>query len=434
MLGNSNVFLSSKFQLSYIMKNQFFNYLLAFVLIFLVGSSSISAQKISEKQIKKDVEYLASDELEGRDTGSKGEALAADFVSGRFAKLGLEPKGTDGYFQVFTFTPKKNPHSTSDEVLKEQSGKNVIGYIDNGAPTTIIIGAHFDHLGFGGKGSGSKSTDEGQIHNGADDNASGVAMLLQLAANLKKQKDVNNNNYLFIAFSGEEKGLFGSSFYAKNPTIELKRANYMINMDMVGRLNKEKSLAVYGVGTSPGLKSFLETNNSYNFDLVFEESGVGPSDHTSFYLKDIPVLHFFTGQHEDYHKPEDDADKLNYHGMVEIASYIYDLILDLDSEMKLEFTATKNEESRKAPKYTVTLGVMPDYMFSDGGMKIDGVSEGGAADKAGMEAGDIVVKMGDQVVSDMTTYMEGLSQFKKGDKTIVKVLRGEMYMDFDVEF
>ena len=416
------------------MKNQFFNYLLALVLLFLIGSGSISAQKISEKQMKKDVEYLASDELEGRDTGSKGEALAAEYVAGRFKSLGLEAKGTDGYYQTFTFTPQKNPHSTSEEKPKEQTGKNVVGYIDNGAPTTIVIGAHFDHLGFGGKGSGSTSTEEGQIHNGADDNASGVAMLLQLAANLKKLKEKSNNNYLFIAFSGEEKGLFGSNFYSKNPTIELKRVNYMINMDMVGRLNKEKDLAVYGVGTSPNLKSFLETNNSYNFDLIYEESGVGPSDHTSFYLQDIPVLHFFTGQHEDYHKPTDDADKINYKGMVEIASYIYDLILDLDSEMKLEFTATKNEESRKAPKYTVTLGVMPDYMFSDGGMRIDGVSEGGPADNAGLEAGDVVVKMGDIPVTDMMTYMEGLSQFKKGDKTVVKVLRGEMYMDFDVEF
>lgn len=414
------------------MKNQFFRYFLSLVVIFLLGFSSISAQKISEKQMKKDVSYLASDELEGRNTGSAGEALAAEFVANRFKKLGLEPKGTDGYYQVFTFTPQKNSHSTSDEVPAEQSGKNVIGYIDNGAPTTVIIGAHFDHLGYGGKGSGSKSTEEGQIHNGADDNASGVAILLQLASNLRKVAD--NNNYLFIAFSGEEKGLFGSSYFAKNPTIDLSRANYMFNMDMVGRLNDKKALAVYGIGTSPNWKKFLEQDNNYGFDLIYEESGVGPSDHTSFYLQDIPVLHFFTGQHEDYHKPSDDADKLNYKGMVHVATYIYALVMDLNSEVKLEFVKTKSETSNKAPKYTVTLGVMPDYMFSDGGMRIDGVSDGGAADKAGMEAGDIVVKMGDILVTDMQTYMEGLSNFKKGDKTIVKVLRNEMYLDLDVEF
>jgi Zn-dependent M28 family amino/carboxypeptidase len=414
------------------MKSIFFKYLLSLSFIFLVSTGSLFAQKISEKQMKKDVSYLASDKLEGRNTGSEGEALAAEYVANRFEKLGLAPKGTDNYYQVFTFTPQKNPHMVSEEEVAQESGKNVIGYLDNGAPTTIIIGAHFDHLGYGGKGSGSMSTDEGQIHNGADDNASGVAMLLQLAANLKGVAD--NNNYLFIAFSGEEKGLFGSNYFCKNPTIDLSRVDYMINMDMVGRLNDENSLAVYGVGTSPVWKENLERDNTYGFKLIYEESGVGPSDHTSFYLQDLPVLHFFTGQHEDYHKPSDDADKINYKGMVIIASYIYDVILDLDDEMKLEFVKTKTEESGKAPKYTVTLGVMPDYMYNDGGMRIDGVSDGGAADRAGMESGDIVVKMGDLEVTDMMTYMEGLSLFKKGDKTVVKVLRGEMYLDLDVEF
>ena len=414
------------------MKKVFSSYLLSFLLAFFIGAGSLSAQKISEKQMKKDVEYLASDKLEGRNTGSPGEALAADYVAERFKKLGISPKGTDNYFQVFTFTPQKNPHIVSDEEVKEETGKNVIGYLDNGAQTTVIIGAHLDHLGYGGKGSGSMYSGEGEVHNGADDNASGVAMLLQLAANLKDVAD--NNNYLFIAFSGEEKGLFGSNYFTKNPTIDLTRVNYMVNMDMVGRLNDKNALAVYGVGTSPSWKESLEKDNKYGFDLIYEESGVGPSDHTSFYLQDIPVLHFFTGQHEDYHKPSDDADKINYKGMVVIASYIYDVILDMNDEMKLEFVKTKTEDSQKAPKYSVTLGVMPDYMYNEGGMRIDGVSDGGAASRAGMQAGDIVVKMGDLKVTDMMTYMEGLSQFKKGDKTIVKVRRGEMYIDLDVEF
>ena len=414
------------------MKNVVSTYIFSLLAIFFLGLGNISAQKISEKQMTKDVEYLASDELEGRNTGSAGEAKAAEYVANRFKKLGLEPKGIGNYYQVFRFKPKKNPHSTSEEEIEEMEGKNVIGYLDNGAPTTIIIGAHFDHLGYGGKGSGSKSSTEGEIHNGADDNASGVAMLLQLASSLKKVAD--NNNYLFIAFSGEEKGLFGSSYFAKNPTIDIDRVNYMFNMDMVGRLNAEKSLAVYGVGTSPVWKETLEKNNKFAFELIYEESGVGPSDHTSFYLQDIPVLHFFTGQHEDYHKPSDDADKINYEGMASISSYIYEVILDLDDEMKLEFVKTKNEDSKKAPKYSVTLGVMPDYMFSDGGMRIDGVSDGGTADKAGMEAGDVVIKMGDHEVTDMMTYMEGLALFKKGDKTKVKVIRGEMILELDVEF
>ncbi len=415
-----------------IMKKRSLNYLLALTAIFFISYGSLMAQKISEKQMKKDIEYLASDELEGRDTGSPGEAKAADYVANRFKKLGLEPKGTDNYFQVFTFKPRRNPHSTDTTELPDMTGKNVVGYIDNGAPSTVVIGAHFDHLGYGGKGSGSRDTVSGQIHNGADDNASGVAMMLQLAANFVKGP--KHNNYLFIAFSGEEKGLFGSSYYAKNPTIDIDRVNYMINMDMVGRLDDKKALAVYGIGTSPGWKEACEKANSYGFDLMFEESGVGPSDHTSFYLQDVPVLHFFTGQHEDYHTPADDADKINYDGMLIVASYVYDIIVDMDDELKLEFVKTKTEDSKKAPKYSVTLGVMPDYMFNDGGMKIDGVSDGGAADRSGMEAGDIVVKMGDIIVEDMMSYMEALSKFKKGDKTVVKVLRNEMILDMDVEF
>jgi Zn-dependent M28 family amino/carboxypeptidase len=415
-----------------IMKKRSLKYLFAIATLFFIGFGNLSAQKISEKQMKKDVEYLASDELEGRDTGSPGEAKAADYVAKRFEKLGISPKGTANYFQSFTFKAQRNSHSTDSTELPEMEGKNVVGYIDNGAPSTVVIGAHFDHLGYGGKGSGSKFSGEGEIHNGADDNASGVAMLLQLAANLKKGP--THNNYLFIAFSGEEKGLFGSNYFAKNPTIDIERVNYMINMDMVGRLDNDHTLAVYGIGTSPGWKDACEKANSFGFKLIYEESGVGPSDHTSFYLQDVPVLHFFTGQHEDYHKPSDDANKINYKGMVDVASYVYTIVVDMDDELKLEFVKTKSEESRKAPKYTVTLGVMPDYMYSDGGMRIDGVSDGGAADRAGMEAGDVVLKMGDVVVEDMMSYMEGLSKFKKGDKTIVKVRRNEMILDLDVEF
>ncbi len=414
------------------MKKRSLYYLLALTTVFFISYGSLLAQKISEKQMKKDIEYLASDELEGRDTGSPGEAKAADYVAKRFDKLGLTPKGTDNYFQTFTFKQRKNPHAVDTTERKEMTGKNVVGYIDNGAPSTVVIGAHFDHLGYGGKGSGSMDTASSAIHNGADDNASGVAMMLQLAANFTKGP--KHNNYLFIAFSGEEKGLFGSNYYAKNPTIDIDRVNYMINMDMVGRLDDKKALAVYGIGTSPGWKEACEKANKYGFDLIYEESGVGPSDHTSFYLQDVPVLHFFTGQHEDYHKPSDDVDKINFDGMVLVASYVYDIVVDMDDELKLEFVKTKTEASQKAPKYTVTLGVMPDYMYSEGGMRIDGVSDGGAADRAGMEAGDVVLKMGDVVVEDMMSYMEGLSKFKKGDKTIVKVKRNEMILDLDVEF
>ena len=193
---------------------------------------------------------------------------------------------------------------------KKRTGHNVIGYIDNGASTTVVLGAHFDHLGYGEDGNSMLRTGEKLIHNGADDNASGTAALIELARILKTSK-AKNNNYLFIAFSGEELGLFGSKYFTENPTIDLKTINYMINMDMVGRLNDStKSLAVGGYGTSPLWASVIKPNDKkLPFVIKIDSSGTGPSDHTSFYRKDIPVLFFFTGQHKDYHRPSDDADE-----------------------------------------------------------------------------------------------------------------------------
>ena len=269
-----------------------------------------------------------------------------------------------------------------------------------------------------------------EIHNGADDNASGVAVLLHLANKLKEKN--SGNNYLFIAFSGEEMGLLGSNYFTKNPTIDLSKGNYMINMDMVGRLKQDSTLAVYGVGTSPILKQVVKANNS-KFKIIENESGVGPSDHTSFYNSNIPVLHFFTGQHEDYHKPGDDVEKLNYEGMETISAYIFDIITDLDDNGKLPFRKTKNE-SEDVPRFKVGLGVIPDYLFDGKGMRIDGVSEDKPAQKAGLQKGDIVIKLGDSLVTDMMSYMRALSTFDKGDKTEVIVKRGDDEVEASIEF
>jgi Zn-dependent M28 family amino/carboxypeptidase len=407
------------------MRNSIKHYGLIF---FLAISFSGLAQ-----EMQKDMEYLASDKLEGREIGTAGEATAAKYLAKRFKKLGLEAKGTDGYFQELSVKPRYNPHAkVQADTSKAITGRNVIGFMDNGAPTTIIIGAHFDHLGYGGEGSLYEG-DTPEIHNGADDNASGVVLLLQLAESLNGKYP--NNNYLFIAFSGEEKGLWGSNWFTKNPTIDLSTVNYMINMDMVGRLDEDKKLAVYGNGTSPTWTPILEAiGKDRGFDLKFHPGGVGPSDHTSFYLKDMPVLHFFTGQHADYHKPTDDFDKINYEGIKEVQGFIEDVIAQCDSKGKLEFTKTKDEDSEKAPKYSVVLGVIPDYMYDGKGMLISGVREGRPAEKAGLENGDIVIKMGDYEVADMMGYMNALGKFKKGDKTKVIVKRGEKEMEFEVEF
>lgn len=394
--------------------------------------------RVADNKIKEDVYFLADDKLEGRQTGTEGERKASEYLVKRFKEIGLEPKGTEGFLQSFSFKPKTDPHKEVEFTTNADStitGNNVIGYIHNNAETTIVIGAHYDHLGYGGEGSLYRG-EEKAVHNGADDNASGVAVLLNLAERLKVKNEntdiKDQNNYLFMAFSGEEMGLLGSNYFSKNPTISAESINYMINMDMVGRLKADSTLAVYGVGTSPLFKQTIKAHNN-KFKLIENESGVGPSDHTSFYLIDIPVLHFFTGQHEDYHKPADDSDKLNYEGMNLISDYIFDIISDLDDNGELAFRKTKNE-SEETPRFKVGLGVVPDYLYDGEGMRIDGTREDTPAFNAGLQKGDIVVKLGDSIVTDMMSYMRALSVFEKGDEAAITVKRGEQTIDTKVNF
>jgi len=386
-----------------------------------------------ENKIKEDVSFLADDKLEGRQTGTEGEHKAAEFIAKRFSDLGLEAKGTDGYLQTFSFKPKTDPHQeVTYTVVGNDStitATNVIGFMDNQAPFTVIVGAHYDHLGYGAEGTLYRG-EEKLIHNGADDNASGVGVMLNLISKLKNAN--KGNNYLFIAFSAEEMGLLGSNYFTKNATIDLDNANYMLNMDMVGRLKQDSTLAVYGVGTSPILKQVVNNSNS-RFKIIENESGPGPSDHPSFYNSAIPVLHFFTGQHEDYHKPSDDSDKLNYEGMNAISDYIFEIITELDSQGKLPFRKTKNE-SEDVPRFKVGLGVVPDYLFDGKGMRIDGITEDKPAQKAGLQKGDIVIKLGDSTITDMMSYMRALSSFNVGDKTKVVVERDGTQVEVDIEF
>ena len=392
-------------------------YLLFFILVI-----SCKQKTPYQNQIKDDVIFLSSDSLEGRETGTQGEIKAGEYIKKRFIKLGLQPLKNNNYFQNFNFKPKTNPHQEiSFSNQKNDStitGKNIIGYINNQAKNTIIIGAHYDHLGYGKENSLHRG-EKNLIHNGADDNASGVAMMIDLASKLKVTN--KNNNYLFIAFSGEEIGLLGSNYYTKNAIIEMSNINYMINMDMVGRLNKDTALAIYGLGTSPIFKQTINANNT-KFKIIQKESGVGPSDHTSFYLNDIPVLHFFTGQHEDYHKPSDDYDKINFEGMDIISNYIFDIISDLNDNEKLSFTKTINE-SEEVPRFKVSLGVVPDYLFNGEGMRIDGVTENRPAQIAGLLKGDVVIKIGEYDVKNMRGYMKALSKFEKGNTTTVSINR-----------
>ena len=401
-----------------------------FFLSLLIGSALLQLNAQNVSQIQKDVEFLSSDDLQGRETASPGAAMAAAYIMSRYQDLGLKAANNGSFFQEFTYRPRLNPHSTKADTTKEGGiARNVLGMIDNGADQTIIIGAHYDHLGHGDEGSLHAAKD-GQIHNGADDNASGVALLLLLAEELQED-EFKNSNFLFIAFSGEEKGLLGSNYFAKNPLIDLNKVNYMFNFDMVGRFQSDKGLAVNGVGTATEWKALLEKANEEDLKLILSESGIGPSDHTSFYLQDLPVLHFFTGQHEDYHKPSDDADKINYEGIDQIGELIDDLVEESLKGNKLTFQKTK-EEKKSTPRFSVTMGVMPDYLYD--GMRIDGIIEDRPAQKAGLQKGDIVIQLGEVAVDGMMSYMEALSKFKTGDVTRVKVKRGEELIEAEIHF
>ncbi len=548
-------------------------------LALVCGLQSLSAQEqpsediaATSDRLRYHVFYLADDSLEGRLTGSAGEAGAARYIIHTFEELGLKPAGDKGnWTQAFTFTSRQdfgdsrleldgkklkyqtdyavlsasasgevkgklvevsfgiqnstlghddyagkkdlsgkiflvrlgspdgnNPHgkfgadatpevkialakkmgasavifypATADDILpadgldrRTQSGglpaiylkkpltakfpkqaslkttifkttttgHNVAALLHNDAPYTVVIGAHYDHLGDGSLG-GSLFTGKGAIHNGADDNASGTAGLLELARLLKESNN-RQFNYLFIAFSGEELGLLGSAYFAKNATVTLDQVSCMLNMDMIGRLDSNTlQLGVHGTGTSPFWKEVVEAQAG-PLNIKTTESGTGSSDHTSFYLQNIPVLHFFTGTHRDYHKPEDDAEKLNYAGEAEVLAYMLRIIGQLPTE-KLVFAKTADADNRNTPRFKVTLGIMPDYFYEGKGIKVDGVTEGKPGAKAGMQAGDIVIRLGDYPVSDMTGYMNALAAFEKGKTTRLVVERNGKEIELEVTF
>jgi aminopeptidase YwaD len=324
-------------------------------------------------------------------------------------------------------------HLKTEQGDKIRKGHNVAGYINNGAAVTIVLGAHYDHLGYG-EDRNSRHTGDAAIHNGADDNASGTAALVELARILKKNGSTSSN-YLFIAFSGEELGLYGSKYFTEHPTINLKEVNFMVNMDMIGRFNdSSKTITIGGFGTSPAWSTLLYAEKKMPFQVKIDSSGTGPSDHTSFYRKDIPVLFFFTGLHSDYHKPSDDFDKINYEAEVMVVNYISKLIARAEKQNKLVFQKTREQQTTTSARFTVSMGIMPDYTFSGNGVKVDGVSEGKAAQKAGLKAGDVVIQLGDIKIASVESYMQALGKFKKGDATKVKVKRGNEELEFNIAF
>ncbi len=414
----------------------FYSYSMKKIILFLAFvfcSTLLSAQNISVPSLKKHISYLASDILKGRGTSTDEEKKAAMYLATQFKRYGLLPGNKNTYLYEFTFKKNLDAHDTSTGNVPERKGNDVVAFLDNKAPYTIVIGAHYDHLGLGYDKNSRDPNPEGKIHNGADDNASGTAGVLELARYFSENNLTEKFNFLFMCYSGEELGLIGSKKWCDAPSFPLEKITYMINMDMIGRLNDStKKLIVYGVGTSPVWVPIIDSIKS-NFSIKKDSAGIGPSDQTSFYLKDIPVLHFFTGQHEDYHKPSDDAEKINYEGEASVLEYIIRVINATPNSNKLTFLKTRNVDMGKS-SFKVTMGVMPDYAYEGKGLRIDGVTDGKPAAIGGLKKGDIVIKLGDLEIKDIQVYMKGLSQHKKGDTVPVKVLRDGKELELKVTF
>jgi len=321
--------------------------------------------------------------------------------------------------------------STCTYSKNEKTGYNVAAFINNNKPTTLVFGAHYDHLGYGG--SGSLSTEK-SIHNGADDNASGTALMIEMARSIHS-KGFTNHNYVFVAFSAEEKGLLGSKAFLNQNLITSNSLMAMLNFDMVGRMDvAAPKLNLLGTGTATEWDSLISLAYSGPVTINKSESGVAGSDQMSFYLKNIPVLFFITGMHEDYHKPTDDAEKINAGGMADVYQVAINLTQALNGMKDLHFKQSDLPGAGQSRRFSVTLGVIPDHAWEGKGMRIDAVTKDKTADKAGLLKGDIVIKIDEYEVTDIMTYMKALSAFKKGDKAKITYLRGQIENTVEVVF
>ena len=375
-----------------------------------------------------DIRFLSDDRLEGRLTGRAGADTAAAYLARRFGAVGLQP-AAGGWFQTFTIS-REAPVAQHAHVAG-LTGSNVIGLLPGRDPAlrneAVIVGAHYDHLGLGGFGSLDPDS-SGKVHNGADDNASGAAMLIQIAARLASAPPART--VVFIAFSGEELGLLGSSYYVKQPIYPLATTLAMINLDMVGRL-RQKRLIVYGSQTAKEFPALLDSLNlPAGLDLKAQGDGYGPSDQSSFYAAGRPVLHFFTDLHEDYHRTTDDWQKINVQGFDEVTGFVTGVVTALANRQAplTPVTAaprTPSAEAASTACYGAYLGTVPDMTDNPGGVRLLGVRAGSPAEKAGLRGDDIITKIGEKNVTDLQAMTEALRSHQPGDTVDIVVRRGD---------
>jgi hypothetical protein len=377
-----------------------------------------------------DIKFLSADRLDGRLTGSPGADTAAAYLARRFEAVGLQP-AAGGWFQNFPIA--RDAPVAQHAHVAGLVGRNVIGVLPGRDPVlrnqAVIVGAHYDHLGLGGFGSLDPDS-TGQVHNGADDNASGAAMLIEIAQRLAATPPART--VVFIAFSGEELGLLGSAYYVKQPVYPLSTTLAMVNLDMVGRL-RQKRLIVYGSRSAREFPKLLDSLNWYaGFDHKAQGDGYGPSDQSSFYAAGRPVLHFFTDLHEDYHRTTDDWQKINVEGFGQVSSFVTGLVTALaDRPGPLTLMSAATQTSSIAvtgppmPGYGAYLGTVPDMTDNPGGVRLLGVRAGSPAEKAGLRGDDIITRIGETSVIDLDSMTQALRSHHPGDTVSVVVRRGD---------
>jgi hypothetical protein len=411
----------------------------ALPVVGIMHDHGVELLSIAEKQLASDGQEQMSDEEKEKQAAAAAQALAAGTPNAT-----PDPKADPDPAE----TEQRSPTSARIKInlaKKNVTAYNVIGILPGTDPQlkseAIIIGAHYDHLGHGGAGSlAANSTD---IHHGADDNASGTSAVLELARQFAAEKK-NKRTLIFMAFGGEEEGLLGSKYYVNNPVWPLEKTVAMINMDMVGRLNENK-LTVGGIGTASEWKELIDSRNRVEvpvikvvalqplFTLQLNEDGFGPSDHSSFYGKKIPVLFFFTGTHTDYHKPTDTFDKINYDGLWRITYYVGEIAKAVDQNpTKPTYAIAKSSGQMGQVRMSVSLGTIPSYADSTDGMVLDGVRDGSPAAKAGLKAGDKIFKLAGKDVRNAMDYTYVLGSMKAGEEYEVELIRGTERMKLKI--
>jgi hypothetical protein len=405
--------------------------LLIFVLPVLVSCSKENRTISTENFLKEHIEWLADDARNGRLAGSAGESESANYIENLFLQFGLIPAGDDNtYLQHYTLT------GPMPQAMEKQNhlSRNIVGLVPGKSEPYryIIVGAHYDGQGRGGMISMDHDA-EPAIHNSADDNASGTAGLIWLARQFAENPA--EKSILFAAFSGEEMGLLGSRFFARNMEFDIDSVAAMINLDMIGRL-ENRNLTIFGTGTSPAWEIILESAGHDSLEISTSPGGSGASDHASFYEIRLPVLHYFSGTHSDYHRMSDTADMIDYIGMIRIlkhAEQVVRKVAETNIE-EMEFTESTDPRSVTMRPDGVTLGVIPDYTYSGTGFKIDSVQSGSTAERAGFETDDVIVGINDTIINNIYDYMDSIGNYERGDEVVIHVLRANERIELNVTF